>query len=74
MNSLFKTRTQMAIIHRGIHGGGLLRGSPKPNQSKQTWFLSHADFQGVNTFIHDQYQATTLMSFKVELGRETQNL
>ena len=65
MNGLFKTRTQMAIIHRAE----FLRGSLKPNQSKQTWFLSQVDFQGVNTFIHDQFQGTTLMSLKAELGK-----
>ena len=64
----------MAILHRGIHRGGLIRGSPKSNQSQQTWFLSHTAFQRVNTFIQDPFQATTLMSFKVELGRETQKL
>ena len=55
MYSLFKIRTKMAILHRGIHRGGLIRGSPKSNQSQQTWFLSHTAFQRVNTFIQDPF-------------------
>lgn len=42
MNCLFKTGTKMAIKH----GGGLLRD--KAYKTKQTWFLSHTNFQDIN--------------------------